>query len=115
MSQQEHNEEKRHSDAEITEGTHPLAMVGIVGSIMSILCGAMCCLDPRLAGVMHTALGLLAVISGGTTFFWARQGRIGPSNFFQAKVALGVGTVGLLIGIGWLIWWASDPFGPASG
>ncbi len=93
------------------EGTHPFAIVGAAAGVVSILVGPFCCLDPRLAGVLHTALGLLALASGGFTLLKVRRGQIEGHNTFQARLALGLGAFGLLAGIAWIIWWILHPDG----
>lgn len=92
-------------------GTHPLSMVGAVAGLGSIFCGVMNCLDPRLGGIIHTALGLLAVGAGVTVWLKVRQGTLDQTNIFQARMALGVGGVGLTIGLALLAWWSSLPSG----
>ena len=93
------------------EGTHPMAVVGIVSGIMSIVCGAFCCLDPRLAGVMHTVLGLMALGTGTGTWVKVKRGRLETHNLFQARFALALGAVGFAAGVSWLVWWYLHPDG----
>ena len=100
------------SEAETPEeGTHPLGMVGMVSGIMSIACGVFCCLDPRLAGIMHTVLGLMALGTGGKTWLKVRQTELEPHNLFQARFAMGLGIIGLSVGVSWLVWWYFHPDG----
>lgn len=103
--------DKKTFDSEV--GTHPMAMISLVAGIMSLACGVMCCLDPRLAGVMHTTLGLLSLSTAGATFYKVSKGEFDETNLFQARIALGLGALGLIIGLAWIAWWMSDPFNEA--
>ena len=93
------------------EGTHPTAIVGMASGIMSIAGGVFCCLDPRLAGIIHALLGLIALGAGTTTWLKVRRGQLEEHNLFQVRFAMVLGGIGLIAGISWLIWWYLHPDG----
>lgn len=108
----------RNSDAEVTEGTHPVAMLGVVLGLASMLTGGCFCLVPMLAPFLQGTTGLAAVALGGVTLARVKRGQWGPSNAFQAKLALGFGAVGLLCAVAWavvLTTYGAMPFVPGGG
>lgn len=108
----------RNSDAEVTEGTHPVAMLGAVLGIASILTGGCFCLVPMLAPFLQGSTGLAAIVLGSMTLVRIKQARWGPSNALQAKLALGFGTAGVIFAVCWgvmLSVYGRMPFVPGGG
>ena len=89
------------SDADVSEGTHPLAMVSIVGGILSSVTCACAALQPFMAVAAKGVAGLLAVGAGAIVLVRVAQGRYHPSNKVQAGIGTALGLVGLACAAVW--------------
>lgn len=93
-------------------GTHPLSILGVAAGAFSILFGGGCSLlDPRLGALNHGLLGLIALGSGLWIASRVRSQQLEQSNQFQARWAMALGAVSLLIALAWAAWISQHPLG----
>ena len=89
-----------------TEGTHPLPLMALAGAIAGLVTSSCICIYPPLAPVLPAMCGLPAVGVALFTFARVKSGKWSPDNRVQAKWALILGSVDVLLAIGWaaLLW-----------
>lgn len=91
--------------------TMPMSMVSAVAGIFSVLFAPCCMLDPRMAAIIHTVLGLIAIGTGLATRGRVASGKIDASNLFQARIGLIAGGVALVIAAAWAVFIIKFPDG----
>jgi hypothetical protein len=104
----------QHPSEELPEnaGTHPLSILGVAAGAFSILFGGGCSLlDPRLGALNHGLLGLIALGSGLWIASRVRGQHLEQSNQMQARWAMALGSVSLLISLAWGVWIYQHPLG----
>lgn len=85
----------------VTEGTHPVAMLGLVTAIAGVVTSGCICIYPPMAPMLPAICGLPAVVMGGWTLIRVRQGAWSPSNRLQGRAALALGVLDLILAAIW--------------
>lgn len=91
--------------------TQPLAMLAIVAGAVSVIVAPCALMDPRIAAINHTLLGVAGLVLGALVRSKVAQGKFDPSNLFQARFGTILGGVGVCLGLAWGVWIYLHPLG----
>lgn len=85
----------------VSEGTHPVAMLGLVAGIAGLITATCICVYPPMAPLLPGLCGLAASGMGGWTLVRVRQRAWHESNRRQGTAALAIGLVDLALAGAW--------------